>query len=207
MDKTNNDKIFCSKSAKHFLHYVKGKCRKHGIKLVLREVGYLKLDGNIKCSGYFDDEGGMLVVAMKSPLALEILVHEFGHLTQYVDNCKPWRNLGNSLDKMTDWLQGKDIRNTDKYINAARDMELDNEKRSVQIIKDFGLDIDIDSYIKRANSYVYFYNWMKTTRRWSSPNNSPYKNKALLEVMPKTFQKSYRTIPKRIAKVFKQEQI
>ncbi len=173
----------------------------------MREVGYLKLDGNIKCSGYFDDEGGMLVVAMKSPLALEILVHEFGHLTQYVDNCKPWRNLGNSLDKMTDWLQGKDIRNTDKYINAARDMELDNEKRSVQIIKDFGLDIDIDSYIKRANSYVYFYNWMKTTRRWSSPNNSPYKNKALLEVMPKTFQKSYRTIPKRIAKVFKQEQI
>lgn len=204
---TQNNPLFGDKSARHFLHYVKGKCKKHGIKLILREVKYLRLDGNIRCSGYFDDEGGNLVVAMKSPLALEILVHEFGHLTQYVDNCKPWRNLGNSLDKMTDWLHGKDIRNSDKYINAARDMELDNEKRSVQIIKDFGLNIDIDSYIKKANSYVYFYNWMKTTRRWSSPTNSPYKNQRLIEVMPKTFQKSYRTIPKRIAKVFKEENI
>ena len=173
----------------------------------MREVSYLRLSGNIKCSGYFDDEGKMLVVAMKSPLALEILVHEFGHLTQYVDNCKPWKNLGNSLDKMTDWLSGKNIRQYSRYIDLARNMELDNEKRSVQIIKDFGLNIDIESYIRRANSYIYFYNWMKTTRRWSSPTNSPYKNSALLEVMPKTFQKSYRTIPKHIAKVFKQEQI
>jgi hypothetical protein len=207
MAKTENNPIFGKRSARHFLHYVKGKCRKHGIELILREVSYLKLDGNIRCSGYFDDEGGKLVVAMKSPLALEILVHEFGHLTQYVDNCKPWRNLGNSLDKMTDWLQGKDIRNSDKYINVAREMELDNEKRSVQIIKDFNLNIDIDSYIQKANSYVYFYNWMKTTRRWSSSSNSPYKNQRLIEVMPKTFQKSYRTIPKHIAKVFKEQNI
>jgi len=173
----------------------------------LRKVSYLRLDANIKCSGYFDDEGGNLVVAMNSPLALEILVHEFGHLTQYVDNCKPWRDLGNSLDKMTDWLQGQDVRNSSKYIDVARNMELDNEKRSVQIIKDFNLNIDISSYIKRANSYIYFYNWMKTTRRWSTPNNSPYKNQRLLDAMPKTFQKSYKTIPKRIAKVFKEQNI
>ena len=207
MEKIENSPIFGSKSARHFLHYVKGKCRKHGIKLALREVSYLKLDGNIKCSGYFDDEGGMLAVAMKSPLALEILVHEFAHLTQYVDNCKSWRNLGNSLDKMTNWLIGKNVRDYERHINVARDLEIDNEKRAVEIIKQFELDIDIKDYIVRANSYIYFYNWMKTTRRWSSPSNSPYKNKALLQVMPKTFQKSYRTIPKHIAKVFKQEQI
>lgn len=173
----------------------------------MREVSYLKLDGNVKCSGYFDDDKGILAVAMKSPLALEILVHEFGHLTQYLENCKPWKNLGNSLDKMFDWLAGKNVRQVSDSIDRARDMELDNEKRSVQIIKDFSLNIDIDSYIKRANSYVYFYNWMKTTRRWSSPNNSPYKNQRLLQVMPKTFQKSYRTIPKRIERIFKEENI
>jgi hypothetical protein len=173
----------------------------------LREVSYLKLSGNIKCSGYFDDQRRMLAVAMKSPLALEILVHEFGHLTQYIDNCKPWRDLGNSLDKMTDWLQGKNVRNSDKHIDITKNMELDNEKRSVQIIKDFSLNVDIESYIKRANSYIYFYNWMKTTRRWSTPKNSPYKNQRLLQVMPKTFQKSYKTIPKHIAKVFKEENI
>lgn len=207
MAKTKQSKAFGNRSARHFLHYVKGKCKKHGIELVLREVSYLKLDGNIKCSGYFDDEGGTLAVAMKSPLALEILVHEFAHLTQYVDNCKAWRNLGDSLDKMTNWLIGKNIKDYERHINVARDLEIDNEKRAVKIIKQFGLDIDMRDYIMRANSYIYFYNWLKTTRRWSTPSNSPYKNKALLEVMPKTFQKSYRTIPKRIAKVFKEQAI
>lgn len=207
MIKIKNNPIFGNKQARHFLHYVKGKCKKHGIKLVLREVSYLRLDGNVKCSGYFDDDKKVLAVAMKSSLALEILVHEFGHLTQYLENCEPWKNLGNSLDKTFDWLAGKNVRQINNSIDKARDMELDNEKRSVQIIKDFNLNIDIDWYIKRANSYVYFYNWMKTTRRWSSPNNSPYKNKRLLQVMPKTFQKSYRTIPKRIEKVFREENI
>jgi hypothetical protein len=173
----------------------------------LREVSYLKLDGNIKCSGYFDDHSNKLAVAMKSTMALEILVHEFGHLTQYIDNCKPWKNLGDSLDKMTAWLQGEEIEDYSKHIDAARDMELDNEKRSVKIIKDFNLNINIDQYIKKANSYVYFYNWMKHTRRWSRPTNSPYKNANLINIMPDQFQKSYKTIPKSIKKVFQQEDI
>lgn len=207
MEKKRNKKVFIEKSAKHFLHYVKGKCKKHGIKLILREVNYLVLNGNIKCSGYFCDDEKKLVVAMKSPIALEILVHEFGHLTQYVDNCKQWKNLGNSLNKLDDWLSGKNIRNYEKHINAARELELDNEKRAVKIIKEFDLNINIPDYIAKANSYVYFYNWLKTTRKWSSPNNSPYKNKSLIKVMPKTFQKSYKTIPKNIAKVFEEQNI
>lgn len=207
MEKKTHNKIFGDKSAKHFLHYVKGKCKKHGIKLILRNVSYFRIDGNIRCSGYFDDSEKVLAVAMRSSTALEILVHEFGHLTQYLDNCKPWKDLGSSLDKMTDWLLGKNIQDYSKHIDATREMELDNEKRSVQIIKDFGLNIDIDSYIKKANSYVYFYNWIKQTRRWSNPKNSPYKNKILLKVMPKTFQKSYKTIPKHIEKVFAEQNI
>jgi len=207
MAKKKQNPIFGEKSARHFLYYLKGKCKKHGIKLSLRDVNYLKLSGNIKCSGYFDDSQKQLAVAMKSPIALEILVHEFGHLTQYVDNCPTWKNLGDSLDKLDSWLTGKNIKNPDMHINAVRQLELDNEKRAVDIIKSFGLKIDIPKYIAKANSYIYFYNWLKVSRKWSSPSNSPYKNKVLLEVMPKTFQKSYKTIPKNIAKIFKEQNI
>ena len=207
MANKKHNATFGDKQSRHFLHYVKGKCKKHGIKLVLRKVRYLKLEGGIRCSGYFDDVDGVIAVAAKSPIALEILVHEFGHLTQFLDNCKYWKNLGDSLEKMTDWLLGKEVEDYDQHINVARDLELDNEKRSVRIIKDFGLNIDINMYIKRANSYVYFYNWMKQTRRWSSPTNSPYKNQRIIEAMPSTFQKSYKTIPKKLMQIYKEENI
>ena len=202
-----NNPIFGNKQARHFYYYLKGKCKKHGIKLILRNVKYLKLDGNVKCSGYFDDAGKRLVVATRSPLALEILVHEYGHLTQYIDNCAPWKNLGNSLDKLMNWLDGKNVRNIDKHIAASREMELDNEKRSVEIIKQFNLDINIDQYIAKANCYIYFYNWLKYSRKWSTPANSPYKNKRLIDAMPTKFQRSYNIIPKRVEKIFKQENI
>ena len=173
---------------------------------MLRDVTYLKTDG-IRCSGYFEDSEKLLVVAMKSPIALEILVHEFGHLTQYLDNCKPWKNLGDSLDNTFSWLSGKSVSNIEKHIDAVKLMELDNERRSVQIIKKFNLKIDIKLYIKKANSYIYFYNMIKKTRRWSSPNNSPYNNKNILAIMPDKFQKTYKTTPKKIQTVFEQENI
>ena len=173
---------------------------------MLRDVTYLKTDG-IRCSGYFEDSEKLLVVAMRSSIALEILVHEFGHLTQYIDNCKPWKNLGNSLDNTFNWLSGKKVSNIEKHIDAVKLMELDNEIRSVDIIKKFKLEIDIKYYIKKANSYIYFYNRIKKTRRWSSPSNSPYKNSKLLAVMPDKFQKTYKTTPKKIQRVFEKENI
>lgn len=172
----------------------------------LKDVSYLKVDG-IRCSGYFDDSTMEMVVAMKSSYALEIIAHEFCHLTQFIDNCDPWKNLGNSLDKLTVWLNGKKVKNIDKCIDAIRDMELDNEKRAVEIIKLFDLDINIEDYIKRANSYIYFYNWLKKTRRWSNPKNAPYKNKNVLSVMPSQFKKSYAKTPAKIEKVYEQERI
>lgn len=206
MTEKKNKIAFGKKSEKHFLHYVRGKCKKHGVSLKLKPVTYIKVDG-IRCSGYFDDSERVMVVAMKNKLALEILVHEFCHLTQFIDNCPPWKNIGDSLDKLTKWLEGKRVNNIHKHINAIRDMELDNEKRTVEMIKLFNLDISIKDYIKRANSYIYFYNWIKKSRRWSNPKNSPYKNENVLRIMPDRFQKSYTKTPLKIEKIYEKENI
>jgi hypothetical protein len=108
---------------------------------------------------------------------------------------------------MNDWLNGVDNSNIDNHIALARDLELDNEKRSVKIIKKFNLPIDIKEYTKRANAYVQFYNYMMITRRWSDPKNSPYTNKKIIEAMPDRFNMDYTVLPKKLLKVFIEEKI
>ena len=42
-----------NKKTKDFIKYVKSECKKYGVKCDLRNTKYVKLSGNIKCSGYF----------------------------------------------------------------------------------------------------------------------------------------------------------
>jgi hypothetical protein len=95
----------------------------------------------------------------------------------------------------------------DAAIQGVVDLELDNEKRSVKLIGKYNLSIDKESYVKKANAYLYFYHWMRKTRRWCSPNNPPYRNKNIVAAMPTTFRGKYDKLPKRFEKLFEQENI
>lgn len=195
-----------TKTEKEFLKFVRAECRKHKINCVLRNSEYLRLSKNIKCSGYFDELGRTLAVATKRGDWLEILVHEYCHLTQWVDNCKEWKRADqyNSCALVDEWLSGKTVKNPYFHLSLMRDLELDNEKRSVNLIKEFGLEktIDLDNYIRKANAYVSFYNYMKYTRKWTDPENSPYTNKTLIEAMPKTFRMNHKKLSKKLYAAF-----
>ena len=165
------------------------------------------MDDNIKCSGWFDEDGKELVVAINRPDWIEILAHEYSHLTQWVEQIPIWKEAEKSLGKVWEWLDGKNHRNMDKHIAVARDLELDNEKRSVKVIKDFKLNVDVEYYTKRANAYVIFYNWIRIVRRWSKPTNSPYNNKRLISAMSPKFNMKYDMLIPRIEKIFEEEGI
>jgi hypothetical protein len=75
------------------------------------------------------------------------------------------------------------------------------------MINEWGLSIDTDKYIKRANAYLMFYNWLKQTRKWSSPNNTPYGNKRIVAAMPTNFKLDYSKLPKRFEKLYREENI
>lgn len=188
-----------------FVDYVKKECKKHGIKLDLRKrSSYLRLSGNIKCSGYFDSGNMELVVAAKRRDFVEILAHEYGHLTQWVERCPEWVAAENTLDHIDRWLQGEEVEDIRDHIKFSRDLELDNEKRTVELIKKFELPIDTVRYTKKANGYVYFYTWMMSTRRWSKVENSPYSNETVIEAMPDTFQDNYEDLPEEVIAVFEE---
>ena len=93
-----------------FIKKIKEHCKEYGIKVELRDVTYLQLDKNSRCTGYFDEENMKLVCAMKRPDSFPILVHEYAHFTQWIEQCKPWVKLGNSLSYLMDWIDGKSVR-------------------------------------------------------------------------------------------------
>ncbi len=146
-------------------------------------------------------------MAINRPDWIEILAHEYSHLTQWVEQIKVWKQAEKSLGIVWEWLDGKNHRNIKKHISVARDLELDNEKRSVNVIKTFQLKVDLENYIRKANAYVMFYNWMLKTRRWSKPNNSPYKNINVKKAMSTKFNMKYTELSPRLEKIFKQEDI
>lgn len=190
-----------------FLKFIKDECKKYGIKCKLKNVSYLKLTGNVKCSGYFCETDKVLAVAMKRSDWIEILAHEYCHLTQWVDGVEVWKKGCTGLYKMDDWMNGSDVRGIKKYLGYVRDLELDNEKRAVALIKKWGLNVDIDMYIKKANAYVQFYNYIYHTRKWSNPKNSPYSNVNVVNSMSNKFNMKYSDMSNRVFKLFTQEKI
>ena len=188
------------------MEYVKAECKRTGIKCDLRPVRYVKIN-NIQCSGYFDSEGKVLVCSMNRPDALGILAHEYAHLTQWDEGIKLWHDSGNSMEKIDNWLGGKRVHNIKRHLAVSRDLELDNERRTVQLIKKWDLSINIDDYTKKANAYVHFYNWMYFTRRWSSPKNSPYTNPDIQSVMSTRFNMKYAEMTPRVYNAFKEANI
>lgn len=197
-----------SKKESDFIKYVKTRCKEHGVTCMLRNSKFVQMSDRVKCSGWFDETVPELVVSMKRPDWIEILAHEYSHLTQWVEQIPIWKQAETSLPVLWGWLEGEDYEeDVEQHINVARDLELDNEKRAVKIIETFELNVNVEYYIKKANAYIQFYNWIKTTRRWCKPNNSPYKNTRLVEAMPSTFRMNYTKIPKRIEKIFLEENI
>ena len=197
-----------NKKVTDFIQHVKEHCKEVGIKCDIRPVKYLVLSGNIRCSGYFCEETMKLVVAGKSKDWLGILVHEYAHLTQWQDKrTNIWKTGSIGVTHLDDWLGGKKIRSVKKAIEWSRDLELDNEKRSVKLIKKWKLPVDLNDYIKKANAYIQFYNYMRYSKRWSRPGNAPYSNKVIYEAMPPNFRMNYKKMSDKYLKLYKEQNI
>lgn len=209
---TFNDLMNISK----FIKSIQRQAKKYNIKLNITDEKFVHLSDNIKCGGYFQERErktpGIIEVATNKPIDkwLSILVHETGHMDQWIEQCDIWVKYDNVNPNIMDsWLEGKDYsENTiEKVINAARDMELDCEKRAVDKIKKYKLPINVGDYIQKANCYIFFYNYLKITRKWCSPNNSPYNNPKIYKYSNRTWYDDYSTIPKEILQAFKKYKI
>jgi len=155
------------------------------------------------CEAFFSDDPLLLRVGVNKPVETwgKFLVHEYCHFLQTLEPnlvMKRFNNVRDGSDANTiisHWLKGKQINQKiiDKSINAVRNMEIDCEKRSVKLIRQRKLEIDIKKYIKEANAYVMFYTVMGKERRWY--DTYPGKIKAIRDIMPDHFLKDYSEVP------------
>lgn len=209
----------------NFISFVQFECDRYNIKCSLRNVKFVR-DGAIRCAGWFEktspleahllndslnpikkDLRSELVAAMNRDDALEILTHEYCHLTQFVEGMPLWEIASDSLEKIDYWLMGEDIKNIDGHIDNVIQLELDNEKRTVKCITEWNLPIDTSLYVQKANAYLQFYLWLRHSRKWSSPNNSPYRNLNILAAMKNTFRMNYKKLTPSLYSLFKKEDI
>ena len=192
-----------NKNVIKFIDYVKGQSQLFGVKFDLRDTDYVVLN-NVHCAGYFStdlkNQSPELVVALKDSRWLQLLVHESCHMDQWAEKSKLWEKA-TAMDKIDNWLNGIDyptrhIRNT---INIIRDLELDCERRTVKKIIDWKLPVDIDLYIRKANVYIFFHNYLKVTRKWKHPD---YDNPNVYLVAAKKWYKNYKYVPQKLRKMF-----
>ena len=171
--------------------------------------------GGQKCSGLFTTEdggtGAIQVKLTKNNTWLPILVHESCHMDQWYENCKEWKAtmLSPDIDAtiiIDYWLQGHvDLNKSQstKVFDSVINMELDCEMRSVNKIIKYKLPIDITEYVKKANSYIYFYRVMQKERKWYNGSKKPYNLKNVWSEFPSHFDNDYNKISKRYYKLIK----
>jgi len=191
------------------IKHIKAECKKHNVKYYKGPGRFVWLqDSNIKCGGYFNSEPEpMLAFASKSKEANTLLAHEYCHMTQWLDKIPLWDIANNSLVVVDNWLNGFDCDNIEWHLANCRDLELDNEIRTAKLFDEYDFGQTKEEYIKKANAYIIFYNYLSISRRWSKPGNSPYSNARILELMSNKFDMDYTKMSPELTNIFQEENI
>lgn len=125
-------------------------------------------DDGTESGGWFCGDSKRLAVATGGSEAawLGILLHEYCHVTQWVENGPLWRAY---RGEMWDWLAGKRIRNPRDAVRAVQALEEDCERRTIRMIWELDAPINVEEYAKSANAYLHFHNVMADKRKWYRP--------------------------------------
>lgn len=152
---------------------------------------------SLMCSGYFvDSPAPELGLAIGKPWQqwAPILLHECCHGAQWKESSLLWQNLTQNgrdiVNEFDDWLEGRDESSPERLRKIVSDIqaaEFDCEERVVELIKKHQLPIDVDSYIQRANAYVWFYEYALENRSWYPSQGAPYENENIWSKAPETW--------------------
>lgn len=179
-----------------FLEEVETKCEENNV--TLNYYPQPHIGGPKGCRGYFCEPDGAvpgeLAVAIKRPFDIwfPVLVHEYCHLLQWLDEEPAYKDcaIGEQGDAGTFvdyWFEKQidlDEQKRKDYFRKVRLMELNNERRAVDIIKIWNLPVDLNEYIRSAAAYVYFYLAAEKFQTWYHAELCMFEDRELLDLMP-----------------------
>lgn len=201
----NYDKLLPEVSK--FIEYELDKCRRNNIKIYVPKARHVPL-GQGTVAGYFDDENQIFAVAYYRSINhwLPVFVHETCHMDQWLEQIPEWNVSINGIDAMElleDWLSltiELDQETKATVFKHIIDIELDCERRSVEKIKKYNLPINIQTYIKKSNAYVWSYRLVQQTRVWE--HSAAYEFPKVWRKMPAHFDNEYNILPDNISQIF-----
>jgi len=181
-----------------FVEQVKAELHSYGFRLCFgrgREVN----GGGWRANGFFCDRRRVIRVARGNPQWLGVLVHEYAHFRQWVEQAAHVYNADNAAACIVhDYLhRGKTVAPAllRKAFQRVMAFERDAEIRAMKIAKAKGLPIDVEAYARHANLYIYSHHLMRDTGRWTGRRN-PYRSWKIVDMMPSDFKaKAHTTIP------------
>ena len=175
-----------------FVIHVLTIAERNNVKFTITKDEHIKYpNSEMLCSGYFVDNGAPelgIAVGGKVEEWLEILVHEYSHMEQFLDNCEHWKNnfVGKyeSIDLISNWIGGEEIENVEHLIDLSFNVETDCDTRAIENIKKHKLPIDIPDYYQKSNSYTLFYGAILEHKKWYDKDKKPYLIKEVWSAMP-----------------------
>lgn len=182
-----------------FVEQVRTELVSYGFRLCFGK-GRLVNGGGWRAAGFFCDRQRVLRVARGRPDWLDILIHEYAHFRQWVEQPAGVYNAdaAASITVARYLHDGKAVapavlRRAFKRVMA---FERDAEMRAIKIAKAHRLPIDEERYARHANLYIYSHHLMRDTGLWRSAAD-PHRSWRLVDMMPSTFKaQSHRSIPK-----------
>lgn len=174
------------------------RCWRFGVAVLLSPGRTVDSDG-YPCGGYFDEDRMTLVVAMGRNEAtwLEVLVHEYCHVTQYIEGMPLWDAY---RDEVWDWLGGKRIADPKGAVASIRELEADCERRAVRLSRELNAPVDLEMQCRAANAYLHFHNVMLETRKWYRPDVVMREMPELLAAANPTIDKDFTKTPAKLRK-------
>jgi hypothetical protein len=185
---------------RQFVRFVKLHLAEYGMTLVFGRGKSVNTDG-FRCAGFFNEDKKIIKIAKNTTNFMAVLVHEYCHFLQYINNSKIYEKSHEAGYIVDNWLKGKnyDPKVVKRSFFIVRAMERDCEKRAIKIIKKFELNIDTKIYAKKAHCYIYSHFIMERKRKFDSYKKSPYSSQTVLKNMPSTMATlSHRSIPPKI---------
>jgi hypothetical protein len=199
-----------AEAIERFKEYVEETARKNGVRLNLAPESHIPYPstGDLVNGYMIEFPERQLAVAVGKPidLWLPVLAHESSHMDQCIEGSPCWSDsyvpgtTMETIDIVELWNERKielSESQRDDYTARSRNVELDCERRTVEKIRTFNLPIDTTEYIKKANSYIFFYTAMKETRSWYLPGKEPYNTQEVWSLCPEEFlaEEEYERVP------------
>jgi hypothetical protein len=183
---------------KPFVAYVKRMCKINKVELMLSPSKTVVLTDNFSadCSGYFDGVDRVLAVACGKPFEewIEILIHEFAHMQQWLTD-ERWPMWIDNCLYLWDWLDKAKMMNNSQLnhvIDNVIELERDCEVRALGLMDKWKLPVNRSRYKRRANLYLYSYRLMPILKKFPT---GIYYNESLVSMCPPRMLKKYNKVP------------